>query len=167
MPLNFEDALIDSDPDLDIATFRLSEDDLKRIPGTAIDCTGQWPPPKPDRMRAVSLAGFPEIIREVHPDRSATFAAYGALAAIEDFSDREIIVTYEPERDRPMAGAPKPPLGFNMSGCSGGPVLSHGISNGLHRWFPVGMILRGPGDYAAGDVEGFDTIRVRRMVLSG
>jgi hypothetical protein len=29
-------------------------------------------------------------------------------------------VTYEPERDESMAGVPKPPLGFNMSGCSGG-----------------------------------------------
>jgi hypothetical protein len=163
LPIDLNDTLIDRDQDLDIATFAIAEADLARIPGTPVDCTGDWPPPDPQRMRAVSLAGFPEHIRVLHPaERAATFAAYGALGAIEDFSDREIIVTYEPERDERMAGVPKPPLGFNMSGCSGGPALMHGIENGLHRWFLSGFIIRGSG-ISEGDAQEFDIVRLRRI----
>ena len=164
MPFNLNDALIDRDWDLDIATFAISETQLAQIPCTAVDCTGKWPPLNPERMRAVSIAGFPEGIRLLHPAaRAATFQAYGALAAIEDFSDREIIVTYEPERDQPMAvGVPRPLLGFNMSGCSGGPALMHGIQNGLHRWFLTGLIIGGSG-VSEGAAQEFDTIRLRRI----
>ena len=113
-------------------------------------------------MRGASLAGFPEIIRVVRPDRSADFNAYGALPAIEDVTDSEIIFTYEPRRDTRLHG-PKPPLGFNLSGCSGGPVLLHGMRRGLHRWFPVGLITGGPSGAGTGESASFDIIRARRI----
>jgi hypothetical protein len=160
------DAIIDHDSNLDIATFAISESDLQQINGTAIDCTGQWPPPAPTRMRAVSLAGFPEILRVTHADRSGDFRAYGGLSAIEDFSERDILLTFDPKREQPLNGLPVPPLGFNMNGCSGGPTLMHGQRNGLHRWFPVGFIVGGSNrdtKEERGDAETFDTIRVRRI----
>jgi hypothetical protein len=66
MPFAWHDTVIDSDPSLDIATFALSEDELRLISGTPIDCTGAWPPPVPTRLRAVSLVGFPEMLRVTH-----------------------------------------------------------------------------------------------------
>lgn len=161
-PFDLDTALIDRDRSLDLATFAVSEAEVSTIDAVAIDCRGNWPPPKPDRMRAASLAGFPEIIRVVRPDRSADFNAYGALPAVEDVTDSEIIFTYDPGRDRPLHG-PKPPLGFNLSGCSGGPVLMHGMRNGLHRWFPVGLIIGGPRDAGTGENASFDIIRARRI----
>jgi hypothetical protein len=166
MEFAFHDVVIDSDVALDIATFSVSEDQLKAINGTAIDCTGQWPPPVPARMRAVSLAGFPEVLRITHPDRSAEFNAYGGLSAIEDFSEREVLLTFDPKREQSLSGLPLPPLGFNMSGCSGGPALIHGSRNGLHRWFPLGIIVCGSNRDSMnnrGDADAFDTIRVRRI----
>jgi hypothetical protein len=100
MEFAFHDVVIDSDVALDIATFSVSEDQLKEINGTAIDCTGQWPPPVPARMRAVSLAGFPEVLRITHPDRSAEFNAYGGLSAIEDFSDGKSFSLSTPSASR-------------------------------------------------------------------
>jgi hypothetical protein len=67
MPFDLNEALIDRDRELDIATFSISETQLARIPATAIDCTGPWPPPEPERLMAVTLAGFPEEIRVLHP----------------------------------------------------------------------------------------------------
>jgi hypothetical protein len=167
MPFNLIDAIIDCDADLDIATFALSEEQLRQVEGVPIDCIGQWPPPAPTRMRAVSLAGFPEILRETYADRSALFAAYGGLSTIEDFSDREILLTFDPARDQSMMNRlPLPPLGLNMSGCSGGPVLINGQRNGLLRWFPAGIIIGGSNRDSQderGEAEAFDTIRVRRI----
>lgn len=43
----------------------------------------------------------------------------------------------------------------------------HVERNGLHRWFPVGIIVRGPkdegNDGAIGAVAEFDMIRLRRI----
>jgi hypothetical protein len=157
-------AMIDRDDDLDIATFSVTSDQLKRLNGFAFDCTGAWPPPTPDRTRAISLVGCPEQTRIIRSDLGADFAAYGALGAVDDINDRDILVTYDPSRDQMMVSAvPVPPLGFNMSGCSGGPAIIHGERAGLHRWYPVGMILRGPGSFTSGDAAAFDMIRVRRI----
>jgi hypothetical protein len=150
---------------LDIATFGLSEDELTQIQGTALDCTAQWPPPTPKSMTAVSLAGFPEVMRDINRiDRSAKFRAYVALTTIEDFNDREIFFTFDPARDQPLLdGIDRPPLGFNMSGCSGGPVLMHGMRDGRHRCFPIGIIVKGSGDSPKGEFQEFDSIRARRI----
>ena len=161
-PFDLDAALIDRDRGLDLATFAVSENEVSTIDAVPIDCRGNWPPPTPVRMRAASLAGFPEIMRIVRPDRSAEFKAYGALPTVEDVTDSQIIFTYDPERDAALH-APKPPLGFNLSGCSGGPVLMHGMRNGLHRWFPVGLIIRGPRDVGKGEIASFDIIRARRI----
>src|SRR6266481_2016179 len=50
MPFDLNDALIDRDRDLDIATFAISETQLAQIPGIPLDCTGKWRPPTPERM---------------------------------------------------------------------------------------------------------------------
>ncbi len=168
MPFALHAAIIDCDPDLDIATFGLSETELIKIDGVPVDCRGQWPPPQPMEMRAVSLAGFPHELIVTAADRSAVFNAYGALTAIESFTDREILFTFDPSRDQSVGGLPLPSLGLNMSGCSGGPALMHGTKNGLQRWFPVGVIHVGPKrdapePIARGEAEAFDMIRVRRI----
>jgi hypothetical protein len=169
MPFALNDAVIDSDDELDLATFGVSEDELTRIQGTALDCRGQWPPPHPERMRAVGLAGFPEVIREINlKDHSAQFVASGALSAIEDFNEREVLVSCDPSRDQPLIrDIDPPPLGINMSGCSGGPALMHGDKNGLHRWLPVGIIVKGSRSDATDEARTFDYIRVRRLYPRG
>ena len=157
-------ALIDRDAERDIATFRASEGLLARIEAIALDCRMDWPPPEPDVMRGISLCGFPENMRTSSKDGTAEFGAWGALAAVEDLTEREILVTYDPERDTASRWAPTlPPLGLNLSGCSGGPVIMHGERNGLHRWFPVGIVIAGPRDSGSGASAQFDMVRVRRI----
>ena len=102
-PFDLDAALIDRDRGLDLATFAVSEADIRAIDAVPIDCRGNWPPPTPDRMRAASLAGFPEIMRIVRPDRSAEFNAYGALPTVEDVTDSQIIFTYDRERCEAVA----------------------------------------------------------------
>jgi hypothetical protein len=104
-------------------------------------------------------------MRITRADRSAEFRAWGALAAVECVTRDEILITYDPAIVEPTAWAPNlPPLGFNLSGCSGGPVLVHGTRNGLLRWFAVGLIADGPKEQAKqGEAAEFDMIRLRRI----
>ena len=53
--------------------------------------------------------------------------AWGGHGIAEDVTDRDIVTIYEPATAlEPNWAVKKPPLGFNMSGCSGGPALAGG-----------------------------------------
>ena len=162
MPFNLEGALIDTDDTLDIATFSISEPELKATLSDPFDVSSSWPAKEVvKRDAAIQLVGYPENIRIINSeDRSAVFQAWGALDFVEDFTDSEILLVYDPKR---AIGAPTPPpLGYNMSGCSGGPAIVHVTSGGLHLWHPVGLITSGP-KLGEGDAAEFDMIRVRRI----
>ena len=157
-------ALVAVDTEHDIATFRVTHDQLSRASGVSFDCTGEWPPRMPEVDQVLQLVGFPENIRRVNQSFRGEYGAYGAFAAVEDVTPRDIIVTYDPQRDKAVSWVPEmPPLGYNMSGCSGGPALTHDIRNGLHRWHVVGMINSGPGNRAEGSFAGLDIIKIRRI----
>jgi hypothetical protein len=123
----------------------------------------------------MSIVGYPENLRREIAPGHVEFAAWGALAIADAITDREIITTYDPAREivSPLAPDGLPPLGFNLSGCSGMPVILHKAVNGIQRFFPVGLILRGPtgaapggapDDRAAlGDLGNFDRIHIRRL----
>jgi hypothetical protein len=161
VPFDLIDAIVDRDAELDIATFSVTEDQLTRSEAVAIDCRAEWPPPEPGMGTALSLAGFPEELKKA--SSSVEFRAYVSQLFVEDVTEREIIATYEPQRDTRVRAAPEfPDLGANLSGCSGGPALMHVEHNGLLRCFPVGIIVASvPGSAAAG--FGFDIIRIRRI----
>ncbi len=156
-------AIIDTNDDLDIATFRISEEQVRNSGVQAFDVSAQWPSEIPiERQMPIQLVGFPECLRVIdYAGGSMTCHAYGALGLVEDYNDREIITIYDPEQSR---GSPTlPPLGFNLSGCSGGPAVIHHTRNFIHRWYPVGLILRGPVGQGEGDSASYDTIRIRRI----
>jgi len=158
-------AIIARDAARDIATFAVSEAVLSHIEAIPLDCRASWPPPEPQHLWLLSVCGFPETMRTSRADRSAEFGAWGALAAVECVTRDEILITYDPAIVKPTEWAPRlPPLGFNLSGCSGGPVLLHGHWNGLHRWFAVGLIAGGPKEEKKqGLASECDMIRLRRI----
>jgi hypothetical protein len=75
IPFDLERALIDINDDLDIATFSISERDLKASVSQAFDVSAQWPAEGAVRRgAAIQLIGYPENIRIIDsPDRSAVF----------------------------------------------------------------------------------------------
>src|ERR1700687_147899 len=157
-------SIIDRDAKLDLATFRVTEEQLIESEAVALDCRQEWPPPTPDRGREISFAGFPESLKEGAWPHSREFRAFANMTWVEDITDRRIIATYRPDRDIRVQAAPDiPDLGANWSGCSGGPVLMHVERNGFHRWFPAGLIVGGPGESSDGAMQDFDTFFFSRI----
>ncbi|MGP0059644.1 MAG: hypothetical protein ACLPID_10200 [Beijerinckiaceae bacterium] len=157
-------SIIDRDAELDIATFSITEEQLIGSEAVAIDCRAEWPPPRPDKDTALSLAGFPEELKNLSSHSNVEFRAYVNMCFAEDVTTNDIIATYEPQRDMRIREAPGfPSLGANLSGCSGGPVLMHIERNGCHRWFPVGIIVAGADKDTNGANIEFDIIRIRRI----
>jgi hypothetical protein len=157
--------LIDRDESLDIATFRITEDELVESKSVAIDCRSHWPPPTPDRGAALSFGGFPQLLAKPSTYFRTEFRAYVSQTRVEDITNRDIISTYEPGRDFRIRAAPElTDLGSSLSGCSGGPVLMHFERSGLHRWLPVGLIVRGPRAQDFVERE-YDIFQFRRIHL--
>jgi hypothetical protein len=157
-------AIIDRDNALDIATFSVTETILRTAEVLPVDCRTHWPPPDPVAHSPLSVCGFPESTRTTTSDQSAEFGAWGCLTHAESITDKEIIITYDPTRAQPNIWSPAlPPLGFDLSGCSGGPTLLHQIRNGLHRWFPIALVSRGPSGQGTGLSGEFDMIRLARI----
>ena len=159
---DLEAALIDIDDSQDIATFSITERTLTDTDTDPFDVSSFWPSKNVvKRGAAIQLVGYPENIRIINSsEHSALFQAWGALGFVEDYTDSDIWLVYNPET---AIGAPvAPPVGYNMSGCSGGPAVIHETRGGLHLWHPVGLIIGGSKE-GEGEMTKFDMIRVRRI----
>lgn len=158
-------AIIDRCSERDIATFLVDDRILEMIDAIAIDCCIDWPPPKPQQFCQISACGFPESERKTDFDRSAEFGAWGAFAALEDVTETEIIISFDPKIAVQVPWAPQmPPIGMNLSGCSGGPVLMHWNNKKIHRFLPIALISQGPRALQKeGEAAEFDLIRFKRI----
>jgi len=167
-PIDIDGAIIDINVELDIATFRISEDQLKNGGLKPIDCRLNWPPPEPLIGQAISFAGYPSILVDDCANGVLGDSMIGGIPIIQHFNDREIIFAYDPIYAKIVGGKPLPEVGFNLSGCSGGPVLMHRIKDREHFFYPIGMIVSGSNKQSTevestGDLAKFDTIRARRI----
>jgi hypothetical protein len=150
---------------LDIATFEIEPGLVSKFGGNIIDCTGDvWPPPDVKEGDTLSLTGFLDEQREKYGARQYNMNAWGANGVAEEVTDKDILTIYEPARVHKTRSDVPLPLGLNMSGCSGGPVFLIKMVKGLLRWFPVGLICKGPvGKPAEGELAGLDRIYIRRI----
>lgn len=163
--LNLSGALIDRDADLDLATFRVTEEQVTESEAHVVDCRIAWPPPAPCPGAAITFTGFPEAFRQACYPTQSKFSAASSATWVEDLNDRTIVAKYDPVRgDHRLLAAPDfPDIGANWSGCSGGPVLVHFERDGYHRWHAVGMIVQGPGGNLDGAPNDFDQFVFRRI----
>ena len=169
VPIDLMSAIIDRDATLDLATFRVTEQQLAESRAIAMGCENQeWPPPMPECGREISFAGYPKIFRKQWTGQGGEFAAMSSLAHVHHVRHDEVILaTYQPERDTRILAAPQASSDdAHWGGCSGGPVLMHFERAGLHRWRPIGVIIEGSGRLAEG-VDIFCFAPLRRLNLDG
>ena len=81
-PIDLPSLIIDRCPEWDIATFRVSDELVKAIGATVLDCAGDWPPPEPVVGRAVTYCGFPQAERATPEPGVAAVFACGGVAMI-------------------------------------------------------------------------------------
>jgi hypothetical protein len=160
-----EKTLISRSAELDIATFEIDPEKLSEMGAIPLDCRKDWPPPEVAEGDSLTLAGYLDARRNKKGRGYYEHEAWGAHGIADGVSPREIVTVYDPDATFASDGyGAKPPLGFNMSGCSGGPVIVHKVINGLVRWFPAGLIYKGPGkEKAQGEFATFDRIHIRKL----
>jgi hypothetical protein len=151
---------------LDIATFEVDPAKLPEMGAVPFDCRRNWPPPEVNDGDTLTLAGYLDTRRNKIRRGHYEHEAWGAHGIADAVSPREIVTVYDPETTfAANDSVAKPPLGFNMSGCSGGPVVVLKLVNGLMRCFPAGFIYKGPDGKAEGKFATFDRIHIRKIHL--
>jgi hypothetical protein len=143
--------VIASDMAYDVATFRVTQDEIDQLAGSAspkIVLTGSqafWPPAPPAIDRGVFFVGFPGDGREMRPYRGGSLVeidwiGYTALAVANGISTTDITLVFDHEHDFDVGLRPAIPSDWALGGCSGAPLLTFVEQRGVFIWRLGGII---------------------------
>jgi len=161
--INLDERLIDLDHQIDIATLRISADEVARLGKTIYTGVGKaWPPDPPTRDRGVLLAGFPGRERLFPTSNAIVFGLFSLGGIATSVSDRDICYQIERSELIDILGRGLMPENFDMGGISGGPMLTIVEQGGLRLTRLAGVVYSGPDPIALNKIEGFEVVRARR-----
>ena len=160
-----ETRLISCQDDLDIATFRINADEARQI-GKAIVTAGpsNWEPLSPAVGNFAFFAGFPAQARGMTPNNNFVAAPYFAMSPITSITDHQIACRFDREKSIDFSGSGLPPIGYDIGGVSGGPMLMPTL---IHQDDVDGVVWRFAGvvvQAAAGDCSS-KSWRFERTIL--
>jgi hypothetical protein len=162
--LDWDQRVIDMDTAIDIATFRVTESEVKTIGKTVL--TGvqkNWPPGKPPVNCGVYYAGFPGVgtIEMSHDKVSFGAMAGGGIAT--SVSEKDVSSQIEREYLMSYFGEGIPPENYDFGGLSGCPMLAV-VEWALRSWALVGVVYQGPNTSLDANeaIPGLEVIRARR-----
>jgi len=127
-----EDRLIARNARLDIATFLISPDEIRRTFEGKYAMS--FDPMVPQRDRGVVFTGFPRRERRRLGERGIETRIFTALTVAENVTDLQISGHFERARIVDTPGRPTAPPGYDIRGVSGAPLVTMVDSPGLHYW---------------------------------
>jgi hypothetical protein len=141
---------------IDIATFRVTPEDIVATGKRIVRGTdGVWPPP-PNIGEAVFFGGFPGVERVPVAPHEISFGLYGAMVPLTDFTEYQLCARMEPEYRLDVRDLGLPPKGYDLGGVSGGPMLQPVFQDNVWGWRLVGVLSE------AVAVQGFERVTAVR-----
>jgi hypothetical protein len=164
LKVDWDQRAIDICPKIDIATFRMTREEVTSIGKTVL--TGYqktWPPGPPQIDRGIYYSGYPGVGTRYEPD-ALVFGAVPGSGIVSSLSERDVSTLIEREHLVGVLGAGLPPENFDFRGMSGGPMLTVVQNLGLRSWALAGIIYQGPNVSSDPDeaIPGLEIIRARR-----
>lgn len=141
--------LIASDPAYDVATFRITQDEIKQLASYGkIVLTGSqtsWPPQPPQIDRGVFFVGFPGDGRTMRPYRGGSlvevdWVGYTAVAVASGVSCTDITLVFDHELEFDVGLRADIPSDWALGGCSGAPLLIFVEHRAVFSWRLGGII---------------------------
>jgi hypothetical protein len=160
VPFRLGDRIIDSSPDIDIATFWLKPEEIAATGRETLrGCYNRWPPPLAEVGGDVTFCGFPGRGRRLLAPMEIDFGAFAMAGVLTSCSETSLSVQIERDRLLQVRGDTPMPETYDFGGVSGGPVLA--IVQG--SWMPAGVIIQGPNPSGVGGeaILGLEIIKAR------
>jgi hypothetical protein len=109
---------------IDIATFDIAWDELRRVGKQAIAVdASNWPPPHPFSGQTTFLVGFPGAARFWLNTRAISFGQFVAMQPVGTAADQAVTCPFERQYWIDTLGNGLPSEGCDLGGISGGPLL--------------------------------------------
>jgi hypothetical protein len=141
---------------LDIATFRVTPEEIAATGKRVVQgIDGAWPAP-PNKDEAVFFGGFPGCERDQIGAHEMVFGLYSAMPRLTSFTDHQLCCQFDRSAWVDVRGLGLPPVGYDLGGISGGPMLQPFFLDGAWGWRLVGVISE------ALSVEGFERVTAVR-----
>jgi len=147
---DLRDRYIASDPAWDVATFRITAEEIEQLKTYAsgkMVLTGSqksWPPEPPQIDRGVFFVGFPGNLRSMRPYAGGPveidWAGFTALAVATSVSDKGITLYFDSEQCLDINHLGAAPDDDALGGCSGAPLLTFVDDDGLYSWRLGGIV---------------------------
>ena len=126
---------------LDIATFRISADELAALAKQATHGRREWPPANVTVDDGIFFGGFPGRERFQIGDAAVEFGLYVGLTPVSSCSERHFGCSLERDEWIDVIGNGIPEVGYDLGGISGGPAFSIVESAaGLISWQIAGVV---------------------------
>jgi hypothetical protein len=127
----------------DIATFRLTPEDVAKINKPVLGSKpGEWPPRPADVGDFAFFAGYPGVSRGMSPGGHYFAAApYRAVTPITTINEHQITCRFDRDHMLDLGGQGLPPIGHEIRGVSGGPLLIPTLEARGIRWRVGGVIV--------------------------
>lgn len=133
---------------LDIATFSINEDEIKRLNKHQTYGAAAWPIERVNAGDGVIIAGFPGLERNQLGPQEYEFGLYVALTPVSSVSERNFGCHFQRENWIDTLGLGFPDEDYSMGGMSGGPAfLYKEPAGGIATWDLAGVI------YQAGNAD--------------
>jgi hypothetical protein len=141
---------------LDIATFRVTPEEIADTAKKVVQgVDGAWPPP-PNHDEAVFFGGFPGCERDKIGPHEMVFGLHSAITRLTNSTDHQLCCQLDRSSWVDVRGHGLPPVGYDLGGVSGGPMLQPVFVDGTWGWRLVGVISE------AISVEGFERVTAVR-----
>ena len=135
---DLQSRLISHGRQCDLATFRISAEELNSLGNRTVP----WPPQIPPVRKSVLIGGFPGVGKRLSESREIlTFGLVKTLTPVDSVSDRDISMVRPPDNEvTDVEGKGLPPRNFDFGGMSGGPVIAVLDCSGITSWALAGVI---------------------------
>ena len=161
--IELSERLIACDADMDIATLRVTPEEIKALGKYALGGHAVWPPSPPQPDKGVYYTGFPGAARYWERPGLISFGLMTGGGVATSVNERDISSQHERENWVDVRGQGLPPEGFNYGGLSGGPMITVVEHNGIRRLRLGGLIYQGSNtDGTDQCIEGMEVIKARR-----
>jgi hypothetical protein len=141
---------------LDIATFRVTPEEITATGKKIVQGTeAAWPPP-PNPNEAVFFGGFPGCERDPIGPHEMVFGLHSAMPGLTSFTEHQVCCQFARENWIDVRGIGLPPVGYDLGGVSGGPMLQPVFVDGAWTWRLVGVVSE------ALSIEGFERVTAVR-----
>jgi hypothetical protein len=167
LPIDIERRLIARDSGLDLATLRISEDEVARLGKVVLTGSqSHWPPHPPLEGRGVFFVGFPGKERLAIRPRHISFGIYSGNTVATEVTDRVVTAHFNRQEWIDHLGHGLPPPGYDLGGLSGAPLLTLVEQDRVLSWRLGGIVYQVHADEELLVARRADFIRTDGTLLS-